>query len=241
MDPVERGEPLAALGSWLGEAESGAGHLVLVAGEAGIGKTSLARELCRQHEPAARVWWGACDALSTPTCRKRAEELLREAWELATSTGDLQRLWPAAAGRAGLAWLADDTEAIPHLVSDTFGLAVRLRQRWAVGELGFWLWRAGGLERTPAEAAEPYALQIDGDWEAAAEAWKQIGCPYETAVALADSGRSATLRPCDERWRSSGSSAPRRWPTGWQPSCASTVCTTCLAGRRARPWRTRLA
>lgn len=41
------------------------GHIALVAGEAGIGKTSLLRRLAASH-PDDAVWWGACDALQTP-------------------------------------------------------------------------------------------------------------------------------------------------------------------------------
>src|SRR4051794_13984582 len=41
------------------------GRLVLIAGEAGIGKTALVRALCARGR-ADRVLWGACDALHTP-------------------------------------------------------------------------------------------------------------------------------------------------------------------------------
>src|SRR5215510_4594458 len=39
--------------------------------------------------------------------------------------------------------------------------------------------------------AATYALQMSGDWRAAAEAWKQVGCPYEEATALADGDENA--------------------------------------------------
>jgi len=123
-----------------------------------------------------------------------ADSSLGEAWELAEATGDLQRLWPAAAGRAEAAWLGGRTEEIPGLVSGTFELAVRLDQAWPIGELGFWLWRAGELRGPPEGAAEPFALQIAGDWRAAAAAWEEIGCPYEVAVALADGDDPEELR-----------------------------------------------
>ena len=123
-----------------------------------------------------------------------AADRLGAAWELAVRTGDLQRLWPAAAGRAELAWLTGDTTAVGNLVGDTYELALRLEQRWPVGELGFWLWRAGELAEPPAGAAEPFARQIAGDWRGAASAWEQIGCPYEVAVALADSDGEEDLR-----------------------------------------------
>jgi DNA-binding CsgD family transcriptional regulator len=61
---VERDDALCTLRERL-HAAAGGGRLALVCGEAGIGKTSLLRELAASH-PAASVWWGACDALQTP-------------------------------------------------------------------------------------------------------------------------------------------------------------------------------
>ena len=62
MDLVERDATLETLRARLSHAVSG-GHTVLVAGEAGIGKTSVLRALAATHPT---VWWGACDALETP-------------------------------------------------------------------------------------------------------------------------------------------------------------------------------
>ena len=84
---------------------------------------------------------------------------LEEAWELATQTGDLQRTWPVAAGRAEQAWADGRPAAVPGLVAEPFELARRLGHEWAVGELGFWLWRAGGQPGPPAGAGRPYAGQ----------------------------------------------------------------------------------
>ncbi|HEX6336131.1 MAG TPA: AAA family ATPase [Jiangellaceae bacterium] len=119
---------------------------------------------------------------------------LEEAWELAVQTGDLQRLWPAAAGRAEAAWLHGHGERIPDLVGETYELAVRLEQQWPIGELGFWLWRAGALAAAPHEAAAPYGLQINGNWRVAVSLWERIGCPYEAALALADSDDPGDLK-----------------------------------------------
>ena len=42
------------------------GRLVLIGGEAGVGKTALLREFCDRSRESARVLWGACEALLTP-------------------------------------------------------------------------------------------------------------------------------------------------------------------------------
>ena len=37
-------------------------------------------------------------------------------------------------------------------------------------------------------------MQIEGDWEKAAQLWSNLGCPYEAALALLDSTEEAALR-----------------------------------------------
>ncbi|HET9322794.1 MAG TPA: AAA family ATPase [Gaiellaceae bacterium] len=63
---LERGRELSALNEALSAVRGGQGRLVLVGGEAGVGKTALLRSLCDEHRRSARVLWGACDALFTP-------------------------------------------------------------------------------------------------------------------------------------------------------------------------------
>jgi len=65
--------------------------------------------------------------------------------------------------------------------------------RWLNGEVAFWLWRAGVTEPIEQEIAEPYALQIAGNWRAAADRWRELGCPYEEANALMDGDEPAQL------------------------------------------------
>ena len=65
MDLVERDSLLQQLQTLLGAVARGSGHTVFVAGEAGIGKTSLLKALAARRGDA-QLWWGACDALQTP-------------------------------------------------------------------------------------------------------------------------------------------------------------------------------
>ena len=66
MDLLERGTELDELESLLERAASAEGHLVLLGGEAGVGKTALVHHLCDRARETARVLIGACDPLSTP-------------------------------------------------------------------------------------------------------------------------------------------------------------------------------
>ena len=62
MELVEREPALTALEEHF---EAG-GRLVLIGGEAGVGKTALVRALAARMDGHARVLWGACDPLFTP-------------------------------------------------------------------------------------------------------------------------------------------------------------------------------
>jgi DNA-binding CsgD family transcriptional regulator len=62
---LERELQLATLDEYVADARRGEGRLVLVSGEAGVGKSALVEELERRHLDL-RWAWGACDGLFTP-------------------------------------------------------------------------------------------------------------------------------------------------------------------------------
>ena len=123
-----------------------------------------------------------------------AQEILDEALETAEQTATLQRLGPVHAARAEAAWLRGDREQALREARAVYDLAVRQRHPWHSGELAYWRWKAGDLTVAPDEAAEPYTLQIAGEWAQAAQAWEALGCPYEAARARLDSGDEESLR-----------------------------------------------
>ena len=63
---LEREQQLTTLGRCFGDVRAGHGRLVLVSGEAGIGKTTLVRRFCEVDATGSPVLWGACDGLRTP-------------------------------------------------------------------------------------------------------------------------------------------------------------------------------
>ena len=67
MALLERADQLAALDDALDAVVArSAGAVVLVGGEAGVGKTALLQAFCDQRRPSARILTGTCDALLTP-------------------------------------------------------------------------------------------------------------------------------------------------------------------------------
>jgi DNA-binding CsgD family transcriptional regulator/tetratricopeptide (TPR) repeat protein len=159
-----------------------------------------------------------------------AARLLDEARELAFETGEPQRVAPVVAARAEWAWLRGQTEPAISEARSLLDLAQGRGGPWLLGECVFWIWRAGGVIDSAEEIAPPYALQVSGDWRAAAAAWGQIGCPYEEALALADGDETAKLAgveilerlgaaPALERLRKSlRDIGVRRIPRGPRPS-----------------------
>ena len=65
MPLLERETQLASLGKYAAEARQGEGRLVLIAGEAGVGKSALIEQVQRGL-PRATWCWGACDGLFIP-------------------------------------------------------------------------------------------------------------------------------------------------------------------------------
>jgi predicted ATPase len=65
MELLEREPSLALLAGCAAEARRGDGRLVVLGGEAGVGKTALLERFQRDLRDA-RWSWGACDGLFTP-------------------------------------------------------------------------------------------------------------------------------------------------------------------------------
>ena len=77
---------------------------------------------------------------------------------------------------------------------EPLALAVERSSEWLVGELAVWRVRAGLDPGVSGGAAEPYALELAGEWARAAALWLELGCPYEAALARAQSDQEQELR-----------------------------------------------
>ena len=112
-----------------------------------------------------------------------APRTLDDAARLARATREPHRIDAALAARAEHAWLNSEAPD---------GLALRGDESHGVagGELAFWRWRAGVLNR-PFPAVDAYGLSIAGDWRGAAAEFTRLGFPYEAADALTDGDPAA--------------------------------------------------
>jgi DNA-binding CsgD family transcriptional regulator/tetratricopeptide (TPR) repeat protein len=119
---------------------------------------------------------------------------LDEALMLADRTGQLLTLGPVRAARAEAALLAGDRERAREEAIAVRNPVIERGNRWDRGELAWLLWQTGELDIPTDNLAEPYALQIAGDFAEAAAAWHELGCPYNEACALAESDDPALVR-----------------------------------------------
>ena len=151
---LERSEQLKVLGETLAEvAGSSRGRVILVAGEAGIGKTALLRRFCAGVDGSARVLWGGCDPLFTPRPLGPVLDLAGVlGGELAARAANGARPWEVAA--ALLRGLAAGPSVVVledvHWADEATLDVVRLAGR-RVGDVPLLLvlsWRDDGLDRS---------------------------------------------------------------------------------------------
>lgn len=120
-----------------------------------------------------------------------AASVLDEALALAVPTDSLQRLAPVKLARAEAAWLNGDLDLAASEAQSVWGLVTGHRHKWHTGEIAYWQSKTRSGAEVPRWVAMPYLLQIEGAWQAAADAWADLGCPYEQARSLADGDETA--------------------------------------------------
>jgi DNA-binding CsgD family transcriptional regulator/tetratricopeptide (TPR) repeat protein len=122
------------------------------------------------------------------------EAMLAEARALALPTSAAMRIGPMAAARAEAAWLAGQNDECCEEARLGYEWAVRKGDARLIGQLSFWLWRAGSAPPDENRGTTPFEQQVRGNWQQAASEWQRLGCPYEEALALADGDSFARLR-----------------------------------------------
>ena len=166
-----------------------------------VGEWDAATALAMEMNKDGRLARISKVMLQTIVARVRARRgdgdpwpLLDEALQTALRAGDLQFVAPVVAARAEACWFSGRADDISVEVSDTLAQALALRSSDFIGELSYWMWKAGALTTPIDHAGPPYGLLIRGEWNAARAMWLERGMPYEAALALGESDNEADLR-----------------------------------------------
>ena len=129
---LERGEELGLLAKASDDARGGSGCLVLVAGEGGIGKTSLVRAMRASLRADVTFVSGGCEPLSVPVPLAPLRELLHAAGvgELAAAESDDRVVWArsvltALTDRAPAVGVIEDAHWADPLTLDVLTLVAR--------------------------------------------------------------------------------------------------------------------
>ncbi len=115
--------------------------------------------------------------------RAEARDWLEQTWELGLGNDETFWLIQIATAAAQGAWLTGDANLVDARVHEAYRRG-RTNDPWVQGELSGWLGRLGHDVDGGAAFPAPFSLEIAGRYAEAADAWHELGCPFEEAVAL---------------------------------------------------------
>lgn len=128
-----------------------------------------------------------------------AEGLLDELRAMPTSQRDIMRRAPLAVVDAEALWLGLPRPGALERIRSAFETACRAQgQRWALADTALWLKILGEPVVIPEEIMKSlrpgHRAHIAGRWREAAQAWSEMGCVYEQAIALSMGDDDAAQR-----------------------------------------------
>jgi DNA-binding CsgD family transcriptional regulator len=95
-----------------------------------------------------------------------------------------------------LAWMAGDEENAHQQLGKALELGSTLTDPWQLGEMQVWAKRLGvPIEhyKLPIIVAQPFAAELNCEYETASGFWDKIGSPYQAAMSLAHSTEKRNL------------------------------------------------
>jgi DNA-binding CsgD family transcriptional regulator/tetratricopeptide (TPR) repeat protein len=160
--------------------------------------------------PAATVLAQVSARLGRPSARQELLDVL----DCALGTKEAQRIAPVRIALAEAAWLGGDPEeAYAHVTHALSGKEAV--QAWDVGELYCWAHRIGRpIEPLPDGMPEAVKLECAGKLAAAAEAYEQMGMPFERAIVLSFLNDASSMSRLDQINMIMGSADQVGLPTG---------------------------
>lgn len=132
---------------------------------------------------------------------------LDEAVRNAAESADPGLIAEARSARAEAHWLAGDLDAAIRDIAAAATDSAR-SDEWIRGDVASWQRRLGVAATVRTDPlAEPHTRALDGDFGGAAELWDKLGCSYDAALALFDSGTEDGLHEALQRFEALGATA----------------------------------
>ncbi|MGY2874648.1 DNA-binding CsgD family transcriptional regulator/tetratricopeptide (TPR) repeat protein [Marmoricola sp. URHA0025 HA25] len=122
-----------------------------------------------------------------------ARAWLAEIWQLGEANDETLLLVQIATAAVEAAWLTGDSTLVTPKVHEVYQRGLT-DNPCAHGELSAWLARLGHRVDLDRKLAAPYSLELAGRYAEAADAWREIGCPFEEAVALTWTGEPEPMK-----------------------------------------------
>ncbi len=147
--------------------------------------------------PLAAVWPHIVSALlelRRGEDRSAADAHVRAAAQLADRLDESLVTLAVLSVRAERAWLTGDADPALDDADAALEAAASLPgTQWAVGDLRVWLARLGRpAAATHDHLPEPYRLELSGAHAAADRAWRELGAPFDAAIAAVHAKDAAT-------------------------------------------------
>ncbi len=154
---------------------------------------SAARRELARHDRGASVIHFPLEAVVATVSMLRDPHAdataLETLWPKVLDLGEPDSIMPVALGLAESAWLREDAAACIDIVEQALGACANL-SAWDRGELLCWAHRAAGTaaRRARAAVASPCRAELDGDLDAAADAWAALAMPRHQAHVMVQAG-----------------------------------------------------
>jgi DNA-binding CsgD family transcriptional regulator/tetratricopeptide (TPR) repeat protein len=129
--------------------------------------------------------------------RPEARGWLDDLWALASGNDETFWLVNVATAAAEAAWLSGDERLVDDAVLTAYARGLS-DDPWVQGDLMSWLVRLGRPVDTSRPLPAPYSLEVAGEYAAAADRWRELGCPFEEAAALTSTGHHEAMRRASE-------------------------------------------
>jgi DNA-binding CsgD family transcriptional regulator len=145
-----------------------------------------------ENDPNHHVRIRSCITLARIDIRRgqfdNGARLIAKAKEIAIPTKEGHRIIPVMVTELERCWISGEPAPLDEVRTAESTLLSDKNGSYHYSEFVYWMLKCGLIEKEniDVEMPMPFKLEYQGDWQAAAELWKEIGCPYEQALSLID-------------------------------------------------------